>query len=177
MPHRQARTQELFQRHQMYHGHHPLLHGSEFIPLRKLSDPTTPTASTSFAFLGTLTQKETVKRHAHFNIVPVRISVGARWVDTFGVLDTGSDTTLISRVKVKKLGLFGQPKCINVVSYDGATSNVQAAVVDFSLSSFDGTSRFEVKHAFAIDNLKVTPSPPPPNQPSSNGVLDTPTWS
>ncbi|KZS10201.1 Uncharacterized protein APZ42_025383 [Daphnia magna] len=86
--------------------------------------------------------------------------VGARWVDTFGFLDTGSDTTLIRRDIVKKLGLFRQPKRINVVFYDGATSNVQAAVVDFSLSSVDGTSWFEVKHAYAVDNLKVTPNPP-----------------
>ncbi|KAI9550868.1 hypothetical protein GHT06_006258 [Daphnia sinensis] len=109
--------------------HHPLLHGSEFIPLRKLSDLTSPAASTSTAFLGTLTQRQTVKRHVRFKIVPVRISVGARWVDTFGFLDTGSDTTLIRSDVVKRLGLVGQPKRINVVSYDGSTSNVQASVV------------------------------------------------
>ncbi|KAK4006425.1 hypothetical protein OUZ56_011578 [Daphnia magna] len=65
---------------------------------------------------------------------------------TFGFLDTGGDTTLIRSDVVKKLGLVGQLKCINVVSYDRATSNVQALVVNFSLSSVDGTSRFEVKH-------------------------------
>ncbi|KAI9550940.1 hypothetical protein GHT06_000605 [Daphnia sinensis] len=140
--------------------HHPLLHGSEFIPLRKLSDLTSPAASTSTAFLGTLTQRQTVKRRVRFKIVPVRISVGARWVDTFGFLDTGSDTTLIRSDVVKRLGLVGQPKRINVVSYDGSTSNVQASVVNFSLSSIDGTSRFEVKHAYAVDNLKVTPNAP-----------------
>ncbi|KZS03971.1 Uncharacterized protein APZ42_033167 [Daphnia magna] len=58
------------------------------------------------------------------------------------------------------LPTHGDPKRINVVSYDGATSKVQAAVVDFSLSSVDRTSRFEVKHAYAIDNLKVTLNPP-----------------
>ncbi|KAK4013891.1 hypothetical protein OUZ56_026443 [Daphnia magna] len=92
-------------------------------------------------------------------IVPVRISVGARWVDTFRFLDTESDTTLIRSDVVKKLGLVGQPKPINVCSYKGATSNVQALVVNFSLSSVDGTSRFEVKHAFAVDNFKVTLNP------------------
>ncbi|KZS19687.1 Uncharacterized protein APZ42_013850 [Daphnia magna] len=62
-------------------------------------------------------------------IVPVRIGVGSRWVDTFRFLDTRSDTTLIRSDVVKKLGLVGQPKHINVVSYDGATSNVKAPVV------------------------------------------------
>ncbi|KAK4024714.1 hypothetical protein OUZ56_010135 [Daphnia magna] len=51
------------------------------------------------------------------------------------------------------------PKRIIVVSYDGATSIVQASVVNFSLSSVDGTSKFEVRHAYAVDNLKVTPNP------------------
>lgn len=32
---------------------------------------------------------------------------------------------------------------------------MQASVVNFSLSSVDGRSRFEVKHAYAVDNLKV----------------------
>ncbi|KZR95606.1 Uncharacterized protein APZ42_010570, partial [Daphnia magna] len=82
--------------------HRPLLHGSEFITLRKLSDPTSPSASTSTAFLGTLTQKEPVKRRVRFKIVLVRISFGTRWVDTFEFLDTGSDTTLIRRDLIKR---------------------------------------------------------------------------
>ncbi|KAK4013914.1 hypothetical protein OUZ56_026466 [Daphnia magna] len=62
-------------------------------------DPPTPSESTSTAFLGTLSQRET--------IVPVRISFGARWVETFGFMDTGSDTTPIRSEVVKKLGLVG----------------------------------------------------------------------
>lgn len=140
--------------------HHTLLHGAEFIPQRKSVEQPTPLASTSTAFLGTATHLEPLKRRVRFKIVPIRIDVGKNWFDTYGFLDTGSDTTLIRSDVVKKLGIVGPAKRINVVSYDGATSNVSASVVKFSISSRDGTSKFEVKHAYAVDNLKVTPNLP-----------------
>ncbi|KAK4006846.1 hypothetical protein OUZ56_012003 [Daphnia magna] len=58
--------------------HNHLLHGSEFIPLKKQTNPPPPSASTSTAFLGTLSQTETVKPRVRFKIVPVRIKVTKR---------------------------------------------------------------------------------------------------
>ena len=138
--------------------HHTLLHGSEFIPPRKSPEPQASSASPPQAFLGAASHSGTLKRCVHFKIVPVRISAGENWFDTYGFLDTGSDTTLIRSDVVSKLGLVGPSKRINVVSYDGATSSVQASVVQFSISSVDGTSKFEVGHAYSVDNLKVTPN-------------------
>ncbi|XP_045036866.1 uncharacterized protein LOC116919330 [Daphnia magna] len=140
--------------------HHTLLHGAEFIPQWKSADQHTPSAQTSTAFLGTATHLEPLKRRVRFKIVPIRIDVGERWFDTYGFLDTGSDTTLIRSDVVKKSGIVGPSKRINVVSYDGATSNVCASVVHFSIAFRDGTSRFEVKDAYAVDKLKVMPNSP-----------------
>ena len=53
---------------------------------------------------------------------------------------------------MQKLGIVGPSKRINVVSYNGATSNVCTSVVHFSISSLDETSKFEVKHAYAVDH-------------------------
>lgn len=58
--------------------HHTLLHGSKFIPLRKLANPQALSAPPSTAFLGTVTHLKTVKRRARLKILLVCIKVGEK---------------------------------------------------------------------------------------------------
>ncbi|XP_057366727.1 uncharacterized protein LOC130687571 [Daphnia carinata] len=158
-----------------YPGHSTLLHGSEFSTRTKTSTSsdhkTTPESKPSRrvtfdnkvdeAFLGAVSRTGLdTPRRVLFKIVPVRLQHGERVFDTFGFLDSGSDSTLIrSDVARTQLGLAGPTTKINVTSYDGGVTPVNAHIVDFVISSRDGSTSFQARRAYAVENLQVAQNP------------------
>jgi hypothetical protein len=147
--------------------HNPLLHGSEFrLPKKSTGPPATPemavpSAPTVEAYLATATHSEERKRRVLFKIVPVRIRSGDYYFDTFAFLDSGSDTTLLrSDIGKEKLRLSGPRKRVNVKSYDGVVTNVEATDVAFSISSMDEKHVFKVSHCYSIETLRAASNPP-----------------
>ena len=156
--------------------HNTLLHGSEFrLPKKSTGSPLSsrnigpvrrPVSSATFvpsappveAFLSHVVIE---RRRVLFKIVPVRVSCGEKYFDTFAFLDAGSDTTLLrSDVAKTKLGLSGPPKRVNVKSYDGEVTTVDATEVAFSISAVNGGRVFPVKHAYSIKKLRAASNPP-----------------
>jgi hypothetical protein len=141
-------------------NHCTLLHGSEFIPPKKTTSAPTPSAP-PMTYLGIATITELPRRRVSFKIVPVRIQAGGHQYDTFAFLDCGSDTTLVrSDVAMGKLRLSGPLERINVKSYDGVITNVDALKVKFTISSIDGKHVSAVERAYAIEKLRAALNPP-----------------
>jgi hypothetical protein len=126
-----------------------------------MGDSPSPSAPPLEAYLGIATLTELPRRRVLFKIDPVRIQVGERKFDTFAFLDCGSDTTLLrSDVAEEELGLSGPLERINVKSYDGVISNVNALKVKFKILSVNGKHVFDVERAYAIKNLRAASNPP-----------------
>ncbi|XP_057377898.1 uncharacterized protein LOC130699710 [Daphnia carinata] len=156
-------------------GHSTLLHGSEFSTKTNASTSsdykTTPESKpprrvtfdnkVDEAFLGAVSRTGSdTPRRVLFKIVPVRLQQGEKVFDTFGFLDSGSDSTVIrSDVARTQLGLSGPTTKINVTSYDGGVTPVNAHIVDFVISSRDGSTSFKARRAYAVDNLQVAQNP------------------
>ncbi|XP_057380674.1 uncharacterized protein LOC130703071 [Daphnia carinata] len=155
-------------------AHSTLLHGSEFSTKANASTSsnykTTPESKpprrvtfdnkVDEAFLGALSRTGSdTPRRVLFKIVVLRLQQGEKVFDTFGFINSGSDSTLIrSDVARTKLGLSGPTTKINVTSYDGGVTPVNAHIVDF-ISSRDGSTSFKARRAYALDNLQVAQNP------------------
>ncbi len=68
-----------------------MLHGSTFVVPTKTSELAIPSAPTPEVLVATAK----IKRRVLFEIVPLRVHVGDRSYETYGFLDSGSDTTLL----------------------------------------------------------------------------------
>jgi hypothetical protein len=76
-------------------------------------------------------------------------------VVTHALLDSGSDTTLISQDVVNELGIEGSPTSIEVTSLNG-TSTLPTMAVSFVLKSLQDGCSVDVDQAFTIKSLPVT---------------------
>ncbi|XP_059352987.1 uncharacterized protein LOC130690708 [Daphnia carinata] len=163
--------------------HSTLLHGSEFSTRNnastssdyKTTPESTPPRRVTFddkvdeAFLGAVSRTGLdTPRQVLFKIVPVRLQQGEKVFDSFGFLDSGSDSTLIrSDVARTKLGLAGPTTKINVTSYDGGVTPVNAHIVDFVISSRDSSTSFQARRAKGIPSSTRPEAPRSPIQPSN----------
>ena len=134
-----------------------MLHGSTFTVPKKTSELAIPSAPTPEVLVAAVK----TKRRVLLKIVPLRVHVGDRSYETYGFLDTGSDTTLLRKdAAEEKLGLSGPTTRIKVKSFDGVVSNVDATEVQFHVSSLDGKYRFFVDSAYSIETLRAASNPP-----------------
>ena len=79
---------------------------------------------------------------------------GQKQINTFGMLDSGSQSTFIRSDLAQQLARGVSTK-LNVTTFDGEENNVRASVVNFDVFSSDETAHFKVKNAYAIDELCV----------------------
>ncbi|XP_059350123.1 uncharacterized protein LOC130704363 [Daphnia carinata] len=68
----------------------------------------------------------------------VRLRTGDRTLDVFGLLDTGSQATLLREDAAQALGLTGRPRKIRFGTFYGKDPLVDTHLVDFTVSSLDG---------------------------------------
>ena len=80
---------------------------------------------------------------------------GQKRINTFGMLDSGSQSTFIRSDLAQQLALRGVSTKVNVTTFDGVEKNVRASVVNFGVFSSDETAHFKVKNAYVIDELRV----------------------
>ena len=88
-----------------------------------------------------------------FQIVPVIISNGNRFIRTNALLDTGSDTTLLKPEFATKLGLRGRTKRLIVTNALLKTTELDSKLVSFEISSASHPDKIKIQNAWVISDL------------------------
>ena len=77
------------------------------------------------------------KSHASLGVLPVRIQVDGKEVRTFALVDSGSNTTLVKRDLIDKLGIQGSHSPFSVNTLNGTQSHQHELLCKFQVSSDD----------------------------------------
>ena len=88
-------------------------------------------------------------------VVPVRVQAGGRFLDTHALLDNGSQATLIREDAARLLGLKGPRKPVRFSTFQGSDPTIQSQIVDFVVSSRDGSRAYPVSGAYVVPHLNV----------------------
>ena len=90
---------------------------------------------------------------ASLGVFPVRISSGSKEIRTFALLDSGSNTTLVKRELVEKLGIKGSPSPFTVNTLGGRATHHEQLCCTIKLLSDDR------KESVMVDALTVPDIP------------------
>ena len=92
------------------------------------------------------------RSQVYLQVVPVRV-VNARgsWIDTYAMLDTGSQCTLITKSLCDELNLQGKKTKINFGTIRDSTV-IKTKLVDLTISAVDGSYSTKVKNVYSLDD-------------------------
>ncbi|VDO91327.1 unnamed protein product, partial [Schistosoma mattheei] len=93
----------------------------------------------------------------HLGFVPVRLHGSTGHVDTYALLDNGSDTKLLLSDVTKQVGISGTVTRLNISSVIGASSQ-NAEFTNFEIESLDKTNRIRIEEAKS--SIEDGPTPP-----------------
>ena len=88
-------------------------------------------------------------------VLPVKVSNGSQTDEVNALLDTGSDTTIITSKLADELQIKGAKKDLNISSAIAEPVTVASRLVNFSLSSKHHPNHLEVKNAWVVDTLNL----------------------
>ena len=92
--------------------------------------------------------------HVYLQVVPVRVkNERGFWVETYAMLDTGSQCTLITKSLCKELNLQGRKSKINFGTIRDSTI-IETKLVDITIAAADGTYSTNVKNVYSIDDAE-----------------------
>ena len=93
-------------------------------------------------------------------IVPVRVrgKLPDKVVETYALLDNGSDVTLCDRKLVEQLELEGKPRNFFLTTQEMKDSPKKGLEVQLSIESIHGDSSLEVPKAWTVDHLNISES-------------------
>ncbi|XP_068729037.1 uncharacterized protein [Montipora capricornis] len=91
-------------------------------------------------------------------IVPVRVrgNQPGKVVETYALLDNGSDVTLCDRKLVDELGITGQPRSFMLTTQESKNSERSGLEVKLIVGSINGDSSLEVPRAWTVDRLNIS---------------------
>ena len=89
-------------------------------------------------------------------IVPVVIKDGSKSVETYAMIDPGSEVTLIHRDIAEKVDLDSRPSPWAIESWSGNGSNHQALSVDLSISNISNDFHLNIENAHVVPNLNIS---------------------
>ena len=116
--------------------HHPLLHGAPRMYPKTPRPSTTPSLSSTNPFNGSVSfsyEDETTL----LPIVQLRVEANGRsWIG-YGLLDPGSQVSMITNALADELGLKGEKIATRIGTYHGRDPLANAAKVSFKISSID----------------------------------------
>ena len=133
--------------------HHPLLHGApRMYPRRRPPVSTTRATSPQPFSSATAVATESVTM---LPIVPVVLTANGRKFQTFALLDSGSEVTLVEKGVIEKLGVDGREDTMAIVTVTGSGRPVKSKRVEFVVESTDGANVFEVAEARVVDSINL----------------------
>ncbi|XP_057380662.1 uncharacterized protein LOC130703059 [Daphnia carinata] len=134
--------------------HHPLLHGApRMYPKTPQSSPTSH-SSRKGPFNGAVSfgyENETTL----LPIVPMVIEANGRTWTGYGLLDPGSQISMITSALANELGLQGEKGISIIGTYHGRDPTAHTTKVSFRISSLDKSSSFEIPNCYSVPVLKI----------------------
>ncbi|KAK2552838.1 hypothetical protein P5673_026007 [Acropora cervicornis] len=91
-------------------------------------------------------------------ILPVRVrgNQPGRMIETYALLDNGSDVTLCDRELVDELGITRQPRSFLLTTQESKDSERSGLEVKLIIDSIDEDSSLEVPRAWTVDRLNIS---------------------
>ena len=139
--------------------HHPLLHGAPKLTVSfqennndKASDSTSSTANSKKAIGTHAVDDDTTTL---LLVVPVIIEANGIRIQSVGLLDEGSQTSLIRNSLSKRLGLQGPLMPSPLSTYQGNDPKEIVRLVSFYIESPESGRAFEVKSAYAVQRVQA----------------------
>ena len=91
-------------------------------------------------------------KHTFLQIIHVKLSNGHTSIETDGLLNCGSDTTLLRKEVAQRLSLKGKQKKLSVTSALSKSHNIDSATVSFDTSSTSVSGCTQIS-AWVVHNL------------------------
>ncbi|KAK7878134.1 hypothetical protein WMY93_031215 [Mugilogobius chulae] len=118
----------------------------------KKRDPNVLTVSTSKVFMGPVSHSG----HVMLKVVPIQLHHERKSLDTFALLDDGSEKTIILPAAVESLGLVQEEETLSLRTIRHDVIQVKGAHVSFQISpKAKAKTRFKIKHAFTATQLSL----------------------
>ena len=76
-------------------------------------------------------------------------------IETYGLLDQGSEVTLIDTKLVEKLGLEGKTSLTKFNTFHKDDPTIKVKEVSFNVASLDGDASFNLENCFAVPRLNM----------------------
>ena len=145
--------------------HHTLLHGASHISLPPKDQETPPPAEKkSESQPPGNEEKKVVGTHTILGddittllqVVPVVVQSNNKAIETFALLDQGSEASLIIQSLANQLNLEGPSEMTQLGTFHGNDPEIQTKRVSFSILPRNRSRSFAVKNAYSVPKLNVT---------------------
>ena len=94
----------------------------------------------------------------YLQVLPLTVSYEDKELSVNALLDSGSDSTVISKSLADYLNLSGQEKEIQFSNAVSSTTKIKSKLVTFSISSGSHPGKINVKNAWIVENLNLPPN-------------------
>ena len=131
--------------------HHTLLH---FQRVPSQPDNTSPASSTSSPAADSSTNFNAVMSAVLLAVLKVRLAANGKVVDTYGLLDPGSEGSLIRHDIADQLGLNAMLSPTQLGTFHGRDPIIQSGIVNFELSAPGVETVFKVR-AYTTPELNI----------------------
>ena len=91
------------------------------------------------------------------DVVPIRIVANGKTVETHGLLDNGSQLTLIRNDIASRLGLSGPTEHLKFTTFHGKDPNMITQRLSLSISAMGNSVSFKIPEAHSVDELYISP--------------------
>lgn len=123
--------------------HHPLLHGTKVVQTSEVSG-------------GRCAATSTIYPSVSLGVLPVRVRGPRGTIETYALLDNGSDVTLVERGLLGELGIPMQPTAL-VIETVGGVSSVDSEASGFEVYPIKGSEPIRIDRAFTVGTLFAKP--------------------
>ena len=102
----------------------------------------------------------TSNTYTYLQVIPVIVSNGERSIQVNALLDTGSDTTLITSSLTKQLNLDGKSQTMRISNILAKKQTFNSKSVNFTISSStENKPSIAIQNAWVVENLNVKMKP------------------
>ena len=132
--------------------HHSLIHTDKEI---KSNQVATEEIQSDSITCNKIYDRDKQNNLTYLQVLPINVSNGDKTFRANALLDSGSDSTLISKTLADKLNLCGGERSLTITNVMSTKLKIKSKLVNFSVSSNFHPSRIEISNAWVVDNLNL----------------------
>ena len=91
----------------------------------------------------------------YLQVLPIYVSNGIRSVKVNALLDSGSDSTLVTKVLADKLKLTGEDQPLTLLNAVYMSTRTMSKLVNFQISSPSHLSKILISNTWVVENLDL----------------------